>query len=111
MHWQYTPFVILILIALVISGALSVWGWHRRPAPGAAWFGMMMFAAFFFTLFYGLEILSTDLRSIIFWSKMQYFGALNISILWLFLVMTYTGRRDWLITRNIGLLFIMTHFL
>jgi hypothetical protein len=107
MNWEYYPPIIPIFIALIISGALAVWGWHRRPAPGAAWFGALMFSSFLFTLFYGLEILSNDLRSVIFWSQMQYLGALNISIMWLFLVLTYTGKRDWLTARNIGLVFVI----
>lgn len=106
MHWQYPPYIVPI-IALVITGTLAFWGWKHRPMPGAAWFSMLMLNAFVFTLFYSLEIFSTNLKEAIFWSQMQYFGAINISLMWFFLTLTYTGKRDWLTKRNISLLFII----
>ncbi len=106
MLWQYPPYIIP-LIALLISGGLAVWGWKHRTASGAAWFSALMAAAFVFILFYSLELFSTTLKEALFWSKMQYFGALNISLMWFFLTLTYTGKRDWLTKRNIGFLFII----
>ncbi len=107
MYWQYTPFIIFIFITLLISGTLFIWGLHLRPISGAAWFAALMFAAFLFSLFYGLEILAVDLEGVIFWSKIQYLGAANIPVTWLFLVMTYTGRRDKFTARKISLFFII----
>ncbi len=107
MYWQYTPFIIFIFITLLISGTLFIWGLRLRPIPGAAWFAALMFAAFLFSFFYGLEILAVDLKGVIFWSKMQYLGAANIPVTWLFLVMTYTGRRDKFTARKISLFFVI----
>jgi PAS domain S-box-containing protein len=103
---QYPPYIVPI-IALCISGTLAFWGWKHRPAPGAAWFSMLMLAAFVFTLFYSFEIFSQSLKAAIFWSQMQYFGALNISIMWLFLTLTYTSKRDRLTKRTITLFFVI----
>ena len=107
MHFQYTHFVVPIFIALIISGILAIQGWRLRPASGAAWFSMLMLSASIFTFFYGLEVLSTDLKETLLWSKMQYIGGQNLSVMWFFLTLTYTGKRDWLTKRNIGLIFVI----
>ncbi|RLD03879.1 MAG: hypothetical protein DRI56_11895 [Chloroflexota bacterium] len=107
MTWQYTPYIIPILVSIIISGLLMFWGWQRRHTPGANWFTAMMFSAFFWAFFYGLEMLSVSLEQTLLWSKLQYFGAVNLAVMWLFLVLTYTGKRDWLTARNIALHFII----
>jgi PAS domain S-box-containing protein len=107
MHWQYTPYTILVFIAALISGGLALWGWRRHPAPGAGWFTALTFSAFSWALCYGLEMISTDLPATLLWSKMQYLGAVGLPVAWLALVLTYTGRRKWLSLRNVALLFVI----
>ena len=105
MHWQYTPYIIPLLIAAISSGALALWGWQRRPAPGAGWFVALMTSACLWATFYSLEMISTDLRMTILWAKMQYVGIVGIVVEWLALVLTYTGHREWPSRRNVALLF------
>jgi len=107
MDWQFTPYTVPVFVAAIIAGALSLVGWRRRPAPGAGWFTAMMFAAFVWALCYGLEMISVGLPTTILWSKAQYFGAVSIAVTWLALVLTYTGQREWLTRRNVGLFFII----
>ncbi|OQY21233.1 MAG: hypothetical protein B6I35_08870 [Anaerolineaceae bacterium 4572_32.2] len=104
---QYTPYIIPIFIAAIISGGLTLWGQRRRPAPGAGWFTALMFSAFFWALFYILELVSTDLPATLLWSKVQYLGSVTLTVEWLALVLTYTGQRRWLSPRNVALLFII----
>ncbi len=105
MHFAYTPYVIPIGISVVVSGALMVWGYRRIPAPGAGWFTLLMLSAFLWSVFYGLELVSTDLAATLLWSKLEYLGAVTMAGEWVALVLTYTGRREWLTTRNVVLLF------
>ncbi len=107
MHFEYTPYIIPIIFSLSISGSLSAWAWKHRQARGASWFSMAMLASFIFNFFYGLEIVSTNLAQTIFWSKMQYFGVAPIAIMWVFLVMVYTGEEKRINLRNIILIFII----
>ena len=71
MNWQYTPYIIPIIISVVISGGLAIWGWLRRPALDTTLFIALMLSAFQWALFYGLEILSTNFATIIFWAKIK----------------------------------------
>ncbi|HEY90117.1 MAG TPA: PAS domain S-box protein [Thermoflexia bacterium] len=107
MHWQYTPYIIPLFIGAIVSGALVLWGWRRRPSPGASWFTAMMFSAGLWASFYILEMGSTTLPATVLWSKMQYLGAVTLPVTWLSLVLIYTGQRQWLTRRNVALLFII----
>ncbi len=80
---------------------------QREKMMGARWFVATMFSSFIFTFFYGLEMLSTDINDVIFFSKMQYVGSLNISVMWLFLVASYTGKESWIRLRNIVIIYII----
>ncbi len=106
MHCQYTPYVIPIVVAAVLSGALTLWGWRRRPAPGALWFTAMMCSACFWASFYVLEMVSVDLPATLLWAKMEYLGG-AVVVEWLGLVLAYTGQYKWLTRRNIALLFVI----
>ena len=107
MSFAYPLLITLILISLIISGTLALWGMRRKSARGMGWFVAVMASSFIFTFFYGLEILSTDLKSLIFFSKMQYIGALNTGVTWLFLVASYTGKKKWLNPRSIAIIYIV----
>ncbi|MFL5657872.1 MAG: histidine kinase N-terminal 7TM domain-containing protein, partial [Ktedonobacteraceae bacterium] len=69
MHWQSTPFVLLVLTAAVISAWLALTAWHRRPAPGATAFCLLMLAVAEWSLGYALELASPDLPTTIFWDN------------------------------------------
>ncbi len=107
MVWQYIPYSTLVFLAAIISAGLMVWGYRRRPAPGANWFTLLMFAAFSWALCYGMEMHSATLEATLFWSKMQYLGGASLAVAWLALVLTYTGRSTWLTWRHIALLSII----
>ncbi len=107
MHWQFTPHIIPVLIAALLSGGLMLWGWRRRPAPGAGWFTAMMFSACWWAVFYTLEMGSTDLSATVLWSKMQYLGVVSLAVEWLALVLIYTGQSRWLTRRNVAVLSII----
>ena len=107
MTGQYNFYIFSLFLSFAISGGLAIWGWRRRTAPGAAWFSALMLSAFWFTIFYGLELFSTELQPVILWSKLQYLGALNFAPLWLFLVLTYTGQREFFNRRNISLVYLI----
>ena len=107
MPWQDKLIVISLLASIIISASLMVWGWLRRATLGAMWFSALMFMASYWSLFYGLEMTSESLAATILWSKVQYFGSTNLAVLWLLLVLTYTGRKDWLNRQRIAFFLII----
>ncbi len=107
MSLHYSPYIIPVVISLFIIAPLAIWSWSRYPARGARWFSGLMVFAFIFSFFYGLEILSTSLPEVLLWSKFQYIGSLNLSVMWLFLVFLYTGREKLATARYIILAYII----
>lgn len=106
MHWQYTPYVLPLVIAAAMSATLALTAWQRRPASGATPSALLMLALAEWQLGYALELGSADLPSELFWAKAQYLGMVMVPVLWLAFVLQYTGREKWLTRHNLVLLTI-----
>jgi len=44
MHWHFTPYVLLMVVAVVVSAMVALVAWRRRPVPGATPFCFLMLA-------------------------------------------------------------------
>ena len=107
MRWQYTPYVLPLLIAAATSVALAFLAWRRRPAPGARPLVWLMLAVAEWSLGYALELGSAGLPDKVFWAKVQYVGIVAVPVAWSVLALQYTGREKWLARRNLILLAIV----
>ncbi len=104
MHFQYIPYIWILLIAALMTTALGSYAWKRRNVPGAAPFALLMLAATVWVIANGLEKAGADLPTKLFWANVQYMVYGPISVLWLILALDYTGRREWLTPRNLAVL-------
>jgi hypothetical protein len=107
MRWQSTPYVLPLLATVLIAVALAIYSWHRRPAPGATPFFIMMLAVAEWTFVYALELSSADLQSIILWAKIEYLGIVIGPVAALVLALEYTGHENWLTLRGRVLLTVV----
>ena len=107
MSWQYPPFVLLLVLAGIISTALAFYAWQRRPLPGTTAFALLMLAVTEWSLTYALSLMSTALPFAIFWDRAVYLGTVAIGPTWLAFALQYTGREKWLTRRNMVLLAII----
>jgi PAS domain S-box-containing protein len=107
MRWQSTPYVIPLIAAAIISAALAIHAWRRRPTPGAVTFAVMMLAVCEWTLGYALELSSATLTAIVFWAKVEYLGIVAGPVAALALALEYTGRERRLTPRSLVLLSIV----
>src|SRR5215831_10551814 len=101
MHWQFTPYVLPVIVSAVVSAAVALAIWHRRPAPGSISFSLLMLAVAEWSLAYALELVSADLPAALFWDNVTWLGAAVAPMLWLAFVLQYTGRAGWLTRRNV----------
>ena len=104
MHWQYTPYALPLVAAAAVTVTLALYSWHRRPAPGATVFVLLVLAVSEWSLTYALELDSADLSAKIFFDALEFFGIVIIPAAWLALALCYTGREKWLTPRNWALL-------
>ncbi|HZU01159.1 MAG TPA: histidine kinase N-terminal 7TM domain-containing protein, partial [Ktedonobacteraceae bacterium] len=104
MHWHVTPYVLPMIISAIIAAALARSAWHRRAAPGAVSFCLLMLAVAQWSLAYALELASPDLPTTLFWDNLTWFGGVCAPSLWLAFTLQYTGRSGWLTRRTMIIL-------
>jgi PAS domain S-box-containing protein len=107
MHWQFTPYVLPVIASAIVSTAVAVFLWRRRPAPGAIAFSLLMLAVAEWSLAYALELAGADLPTILFWDNFAWLGSAFAPTLWLIFALQYTGRTKWLTHRNIAILMVV----
>src|SRR6266568_1690946 len=106
MHWQFIPYVLPVVASAVVSAALALAAWRRRPAPGATSFCLLMLAVAQWALGYALELASPDLPTTLFWDNISWLGAVSAPALWLAFALQYTGRARWLTRQSVVILVV-----
>jgi len=106
MRWQYTPYLIPLLIAAGVCAALAAVAWRRRSVPRALPFLVLMLAVAEWSLTYALRLGSVDLAAKLFWAKVRYVGIVAVPTSWLLLSLQHTYRARWASRRNLSLLAI-----
>ena len=98
MQWSDSPYVLLLLVAGVISGILALTCMVRRKSLGATPLAVLGLAVGLWQIGYALELMGDNLSTKVFWAKFQYPGIAAIPSAWLAVALHYTGRSDWLTT-------------
>lgn len=106
MAFQFTPYIILNIVAGVVTLLIGYLIWQRRPGPGVnAFIGLTIFIAI--QAFGGaLEMAATTLPMKIIAVNIIYVGVVGVAPFWFAFVLGYTNRGHWLTKRTIALLFI-----
>ncbi len=93
MQFEYSPYILPLLIA----GACSIWvayyAWSHRTVSGAFALGMLALAAGIWTVGYALEIAGADLATKVLWSKIEYLGITTVPLLWLIFCYNYFNQN------------------
>lgn len=95
MQYQYSPYLIPLIAAALVSGWVMVYAWQRRSAPNAAALAIMAVGITQWSLGYVLEIAGADLFTKLFWGKTQYIGIALTPLAWFVFAyfQTNQGRR------------------
>ncbi len=80
---QSVPYMVILGALAAVAGALVIFAWRRRQAPGAIGLVLLMLAVAEWSACYALEIGVQQLDTKIFWAKAQYFGIATVPIAWL----------------------------
>lgn len=104
---QFTPLIVLMLISGTVSAALTLIGWRNRANPISRPFILLMAAETVWIYGYALEMMSTQLPTVLFLNNVEYPALLTVPVAWLFVVMCYTGREHYLTRRTVPLFFIV----
>ena len=107
MHSQSVAYVraLLLLAAISVGLAYSVWRRYRRPK--VTWCVVLILAATGWLVGYALELGSATLSAKILWARIQYLGMVVVPFAWMAFVLRYTGQDRWLTPRNLALMTIV----
>lgn len=107
MVFQYSPYVIPLLIAGLIAIGLVFYVSRLRTRPGATPLLFLALAAAIWALGYALEIGGSDLFTKVFWGKIQYIGIAVVPLAWMTFAQQYTERGAWMTRKRFILLLIV----
>lgn len=107
MQHGYLAYIAALIISSVISGLMALVAFQRRAKTGAVVLICLMLATCVYSLGYALELASSTLPWMLFWSKFQYLGISVIPPLWIIMTIQYTGRDRWLTRPVLIALFVI----
>ncbi len=107
MVWQWTPYMIPLIVGGVALVMAALYTWRRHRSPMGVTAALVLLAIAEWTLGYALELGSVDLASKVFWDRVQFVGIVVTPTAWLAFVLQYTGREHWLRRRTLVLLAVV----
>ena len=91
-EFAYTPYVLPLVLALILLAFILAKIWRFRSSPLGRTFLYMIIALLIWTLGSTVEMLAVHLDAKVFWGDPSYLGIFPIPIIWLSLVLRFTGR-------------------
>ena len=91
------------VMGIIIAGR----SWIFRSRPGQKLFALLIIAASFYSITYGLEIGSSSLSLKTFWIKIENIGIVTIPSLWFLFAIRYNQQVRWFTNRYAVILFII----
>lgn len=97
----------LLIVATCGTLSMAILSWKRRELPIAISYGLGMLAGAFYTFGYAFEIVSPTLAYMRVWLRVEYIGIPFGSMLWMIMVLQYTGRQAWVHKWVVALLLVI----
>jgi hypothetical protein len=94
-------FSLIFFAGGVITLALAVVIWKRRPAPGTVPLSILLLSAAIWCLSSAFEVGSTELTSRLIFGKISYLGVVSNGVFWLIFTLDYSGSKVWRRPRNL----------
>ena len=93
MQFQYTPYILPLLVSSIIAGFVALYVLQRRATvSGGMALVILAFACAEWSFGYALEIAGADLPTKIFWGKSQYVGIVTVPLSWVIFAYSYSTQ-------------------
>src|SRR6056297_3321019 len=96
MFYDVSPYLLPSLISGMVSLGLGVFTFSRRRVPGAYLFIAMMLLAAVWSFSYALSMASVSVSVKLLWYNLAQTGTVFTPVLWLLLVLQYTGYQRYI---------------
>lgn len=103
MSYVYTPYILPLIAAALVSALVAFYAWTRRATAGALPLALMAAVIFEWTVAYSFEISGAMLEIKYFWGVLQYIGIAFVSYSVLLFSLAYSGYEK-ILTRRFLLL-------
>src|SRR5512133_832019 len=107
MHLQFTPYILPLLAAAVMSCWVIFYSWARRGTAGAISLSVLALVITEWLVGYALEIAGADLPTKLFFGKLQYIGIAFTPLFWLIFAYNHAHHARSMDNRTMGLLAIL----
>ena len=101
MSFEYSPYILPLIAAAIVSATVAIYAWTRRSANGALPLSFLAASIFVWTVGYSIEIAGTNIETKYFWGVMQYFGIAFAPYFWLIFAIDYSDNAKILTRRFI----------
>ncbi len=103
MEFQYSPYILPLIGASLISGGVATYAWLRRSrSDSAIWLALMAASIVEWSLGYALEIAGANLATKLLFGKIQYLGIASAPLLWMLFANNHSNRGKNLTMRAIA---------
>ncbi|CAG0993961.1 two-component system, sensor histidine kinase [Anaerolineales bacterium] len=99
MQFQYTPYILPLLIASAISAWIVYYAWRRRAVNHAILLSLLSMAITEWLIFYALQIAGVNLPTKLLFGEMKYIGVAFTPLLWFLFAINYAGSNKTLTWR------------
>ncbi len=106
--WQFTPYILPIVAAAVLSAGLAIYAWRQREdAPGTLVFVGLVSLIAWWSFTYALELATTDAATMLLWVKLEWVSIALLPVALFLFTLIYIGRIHRVTLRNTALLVIV----
>ena len=104
---QFNLFIILLILAFLISIALTLYIWTRRKDPMRLELFFLMLSITIWCFASLFEAVFTDLGIKIIFTKISYLGVVTSPVFFFFFILSYTNIDKWITARRRAFLFVI----
>ncbi|HCE56440.1 MAG TPA: hypothetical protein DER09_01260, partial [Prolixibacteraceae bacterium] len=97
----------ILIFAAIISLFLAFYAWIKKQTSAGILLSLLLFSASLWSVFYGMEILSSKEELMKIYLFISYFGIASLPVFWLMFAARYSGIDKWLNPFTILLLFLV----
>ncbi|MBP7686709.1 MAG: PAS domain-containing protein, partial [Thermoflexales bacterium] len=107
MQWQFTIYAAILGLSTIIAASMAIAAWRRRAVQGGTSLALLMMAATIYAGTSGFEAAAVGIPAKIFWSKLQYLGAMTCPPLLLVFALDFARCDRWLNWRTVVAAFVL----
>jgi PAS domain S-box-containing protein len=107
MQFQYSPYILPLLIASAISAWIVYYAWRRRAVNHASLLSLLALTTTEWLVFYALQIAGANLHTKLVFSEIKYIGIAFMPLFWFAFAINYASPNKKLTWRAIALLAIV----